>query len=71
MAQFGYDELTLPQRPLVEYRDAETGQRVRLGLFREDGEQVAPEVVVMEVNPEAFSPQYRAPSSRERKKQPT
>lgn len=71
MAQFGYDELTLPQRPLVQYRDAETGQRVRLAAFREDGKQVAPEDVVIEVNPDAFSPKYRAPSSRERKKQPT
>jgi len=67
MAQFGYDELTLPQQSLVEYLDRHTNQRVRVGLFREDGEQVAPEDVSININPNAYSPSYQAPTSRERK----
>lgn len=37
MAEFGYEHLVATDDRLVGLFDAETGQRVRLGLIREDG----------------------------------
>lgn len=65
MAQYGYDELVDPEDRLVDYRDRETGQPVRIGFVREDGTEISLRDVAIQVNPAAHQPDYAAPASRQ------
>ena len=67
MAQFGYDQLPEGEKPLVQFFDTQTNQKVRVGLVREDGQPIGPSQVRVELDPTAYSPEFCAPSSRQRK----
>ena len=50
LADFGYEHLVDADKRLVEFVDRSTGQRVRLGLVREDGTVIGAGSLGMEIN---------------------
>ncbi len=53
LAQFGYDYLIAEKHRLVDWFDTETGQRVRVGLIREDGTPIDAESLETRVSGDA------------------
>ena len=55
LADFGYEHLVDADKRLVDFVDRSTGQRVRLGLVREDGTVIGADSLGMQINEAAAS----------------